>query len=190
MLWCTYAIVGNLAKYFNKMAGFTFTPTDGDGCFHLRKESFLHDGLEFTIVDYKVGTWSNNGQVVNKNNGNSIRLVTSVSDADDDLLNINFFIGKNVVLYSDTGRAQIHYYFKEHKELLKFLEEKIGRRSDDPNTLVGSAKEVAEKVVKDFFGDKKLVVKELQDVFFKTIKDGVERLDKPFSPVYEVSFKE
>lgn len=178
------------AKYFNTMAGFTFTATSGDGCFHLQKQSFLHDGLEFTIVDYKVGIWTNNGQTVNKNNGNSIRLVTSVSNADDDLMNINFFIGKNVVLYSDTGRAQVHYYFKEHKDLLNFLETQIGRRSDDPNTLVGSAKDVAEKVVKEFFGNKTLVVKELKDVFFKTVKDGVEKLDKPYSPVFEISFKD
>lgn len=170
------------------MAGFTFNVTSGDGRFHIgRKQSILSDGLEFTLTESVVGIWKDGDKVLNKDNGNSIRFKTSISDDIDDSININVFLGRRKVVYDENGRAKVLYMFEDHDKLVKFLEDKIGRDSSDSNCLNGTAKEVAEKVLKDFFGNKKLVATE-QHVFFKTVKDGVEKLEAPFDPVFTIRF--
>jgi hypothetical protein len=173
------------------MAGFTFDVTSGDGRFHIgRKQSILSDGLEFTLTECVTGIWRDGAKVLNKDNGNSIRFKTSISDDVDDSININVFIGRRKVVYDENGRARVLYMFKDHDKFVKFLEEKIGRDSNNPNCLLGSAKEIGEKVLKEFFDTKKLVAKEEKNVFFKTIKDGVEKLEAPFDSIYTISFAE
>lgn len=193
MSWCAYAIVG-LSKHFNKMAGFTFTPTSGDGCFHIgRKQSVFTDGLEFTIKAAHTGIWKDaTGQIINKDKGrcNSIRFETSVSSDPDDQLNINLFLGRRKVVYDKDGHASVLWSCEFHDELRQFLETKIGRDPQSPQDLKGTAKEVADRVLNEFFGTRKIIVEEKKDIYFKTIKDGVEKLEAPFDPVIVFKFKE
>lgn len=191
--YCTYAIVG-LSKHFNNMAGFTFTPTSGDGCFHIgRKQSVFTDGLEFTIKAAHTGIWKDaTGQIINKDKGrcNSIRFETSVSSDPDDHLNINLFLGRRKVVYDKDGHASILWSCEFHDELRNFLETKIGRDPQSPQDLKGTAKEVADRVLNEFFNGKIIVVEVKKDIFFKTVKDGVEKLEVPFDPVIVFKFKE
>lgn len=192
MLWCAYANVG-LSKHFNKMAGYQFTPTSGDGCFHIgRKQSIYTDGLEFTIVKAHTGIWTDTstGKVLNKDNGNSIRYESSISSDPDDFLNINVFLGRKKVVYDKDGHADILWSCEFHEELRQFLETKIGRDPQNPQNLKGSAKEVADRVLNEFFGNRKLVAEEKKGVYFKTVKDGVEKLEAPYDPVIVLKFKE
>ena len=191
MSWCAYAIVGP-AKHFNHMAGFQFTLTSGDGCFHIgRKQSIYTDGLEFTVVKGHTGIWKDaTGKVLNKDNGNSIRFETSVSSEADDYLNINVFLGRRKVVYDKDGHASILWSCEFHDELRKFLETKIGRDPQNPNNLKGTAKEVADRVLNEFFNGKTIVVEVQKDIFFKTVKDGVEKLEAPYDDVIVFKFKE
>lgn len=191
MLRCAYANVG-LSKHFNNMAGFNFTPTSGDGCFHIgRKQSIYTDGLEFTVVKAHTGIWQDaSGKVLNKDNGNSIRYESSISSDPDDFLNINVFLGRKKVVYDKDGHASILWSCEFHDELRNFLETKIGRDPQNPQNLKGTAKEVADRVLSEFFGTRKIIVEEKKDIYFKTIKDGVEKLEAPFDPVIVFKFKE
>ena len=170
------------------MAGFKFDPTSGDGCFHIRRQSIFSDGLEFTVTNFSVGVWKDGDKVLNKDNGNSIRLITSLSDNIDDSLNINMFLNYRKVVYDENGRAKLLYSFENHDELLKFLEEKIGRQESDSTCLKGTAKEIAKKVVEEFFKDKTIVCQRV-NCFFKTVKDGVEKLEAPYDDVFVLKFK-
>ena len=192
MPWCAYANVG-LSKHFNTMAGYQFTPTSGDGCFHIgRKQSIYTDGLKFTIVKAHTGIWTDTstGKVLNKDNGNSIRYESSISSDPDDFLNINVFLGRKKVVYDKDGHADILWSCEFHEELRNFLETKIGRDPSNPQNLKGTAKEVADKVLNDFFGTRQLMAEEKKGVYFKTIKDGVEKLEAPFDPVIVLKFVE
>lgn len=174
------------------MAGFTFSPTSGDGCFHIgRKQSIYTDGLEFTVVKAHTGIWKDaTGKVLNKDNGNSIRYETSVSSEADDYLNINVFLGRRKVVYDKDGHASILWSCEFHDELRNFLETKIGRDPQNPQNLKGSAKEVADRVLNEFFNGKTIVVEVKKDIFFKTVKDGVEKLEVPYDDVIVFKFKE
>jgi hypothetical protein len=93
------------------------------------------------------------------------------------------------VVYDKDGHADILYSCEFREELLKFLVEKIGTEEDNPRVLKLSAKEVGDKVVNEFFKDRKIVFKEKKGVFFKTIKDGVEKLEAPFEPILVIGWK-
>jgi hypothetical protein len=187
-----YAIVGEfLQKYFN-MAGFNFTATSGDGCFHIgRKPSVLVNGAEFTLTECVTGIWRNEtGGLVNKEGSNSIRFKTSLSDDIDDAININRLLSRTKVVYNQHGEATLHHEFKQYAELRHFLESTIGRDETDSTKLKGTAKEVGNRVLSEFFNGKKLRVTELANVFFKDSKNGVERLVAPIDPVIEISIVE
>ena len=175
------------------MAGYQFTPTSGDGCFHIgRKQSIYTDGLKFTLVKAHTGIWTDTstGKVLNKDNGNSIRYESSISSDPDDFLNINVFLGRKKVIYDKDGHADILWSCEFHEELRQFLETKIGRDPQNPQNLKGSAKEVADRVLNEFFGTRQLIAEEKKGVYFKTIKDGVEKLEAPFDPVIVLKFAE
>lgn len=172
------------------MAGFTFTPGNGDGKFHIRRQSFLTDGVEFSIVSAEVGTWSDeNGKTLNKDGGNSIRFRTSLSDAKDDTLNINLFISRRRVVYDKHGDAKLVPMCEFASDFVRFIETEIGREESDPSTLKGTAKQVADTCVEKFFKGKTLVAKELKDIFFKSIENGVEHLNAPIDPVIVIGLK-
>lgn len=174
------------------MAGFTFTPTSGDGCFRIgRKQSIYLDGLEFTVKAAHTGIWkdSSTGKVINKDNGNSIRFESSISSDPDDYLNINLFLGRKKVVYDKDGHASILWSCEFHDELRQFLETKIGRDLSNPQNLKGTAKEVADRVLNEFFNGKTIVVEVQKDIFFKTVKDGVEKLEVPYDDVIVFKFK-
>lgn len=187
--WCAYAIVGP-AKHFKIMAGFNFVTTNGDGRFRIGRQSIFRDGLTFTVSSVTVGVYQDDsGKVLNNNNGNSIRFVTSISDKPEDAININRFLNKRRVVYDKDGHASILYDCAFHDELLNFLETKIGRDSEDPTSLNGTAKAVADRVFNEFFKDKTIVCKKLTDIYFKTIKDGVEKLEPPYDDVIVFEWK-
>lgn len=174
------------------MAGYKFTPTSGDGCFHIgKKQSIYVDGLVFTVKGVHTGIWKDDaGKVLNKDNGNSIRFETSVSADPDDYLNINVFIGRRKVVYDKDGHADTLWSCEFHEELRQFLETKIGRDPQNPQNLKGTAKEVADRVLNEFFNGKQIVVEVQKDIFFKTIKDGVEKLEAPYDDVIVFKWKE
>lgn len=173
------------------MAGFTFTATSGDGRFHIgRKPSILINGVEFTLTKCLTGVWQDGDKVLNKDGSNSIRFATSLSNDPDDSINLNKFLNRRKVVYNASGRAQILYDCEFHEELARFIEDKIGRDSNDPTCLIGTAKQVGERILNEFFAGKTLVAKEVPDVFFKTIKDGVEKLEAPFDPIIVIGWKE
>lgn len=173
------------------MAGFNFTPTNGDGVFRIgRKSSIYTDGLEFTVKVAHTGIWKDDtGKVLNKDNGNSIRFETSVSPEPDDYLNINVFLGRRKVIYDKDGHADILWSCEFHDELRNFLETKIGRDPSNPQNLKGTAKEVADRVLNEFFNGKTIVVEVKKDIFFKTVKDGVEKLEAPYDDVIVFKWK-
>lgn len=167
------------------MAQFTFSQTAGDGGFKFREQSIFRDGLSFTITGAKTGVWQDEtGNVVNKDGSNSIRLTTSLGEE----INLNRFLNKKRVVYSDTGRASILYDAEFRSELLAFLETKIGRNSTNSAFLNGTAKSVADRLVAEFFAGKTIVCKKAENVFFKTVKDGVERLEAPYDDIVTFAF--
>lgn len=172
------------------MAGFNFNENDGSGFFKApRQSSIFRGGVEFTITKAVTGVWTDaNGDLINKDGANSIRFETSLSTNPDDLLNVNRLLGKRRVVYNDSGRARQLYDCEFHEELVKFLEEKIGR-ADDKRFYKGTAKEIAGRLVNEFFKNKTIVVEEVVDVYFKTIKDGVEKLELPYEPLVVFKFK-
>lgn len=173
------------------MAGFTFTTTSGDGRFRIgRKPSVLVNGAEFTLTQVVTGIWQEGEKILNKDGSNSIRFATSLSSDLEDAINLNKFLTRRRVVYNSSGRAQILYDCEFHNELMKFIEDKIGRDSADSTCLVGTAKEVGEKILKEFFASKTLVCEEVTDVFFKTVRDGVEKLEAPLDPVIVIKFKD
>ena len=172
------------------MASFSFSMNDGSGFFKApRQSSIFRGGVEFTITKAVTGVWTDaNGKVINKDGANSIRFETSLSSNQDDLLNINRLIGKRRVVYSDAGRARQLFDCEFHEELVKFLEQKIGR-ADDSRFYKGTAKEIGDRLVAEFFKGKTVMVEEVPDVYFKTIKDGVEKLELPYEPLVVFKFK-
>jgi len=171
------------------MAGFNFTTTSGDGKFRIgQKPSVFINGAEFTLTECVTGVWKDeNGNIINKDDSNSIRFKTSLSGDIDDALNINKLLNRRRIVYDADGHANILYDFEGHADLMKFIEKEIGRDEKNSALLKGSAKSVGEKVL-DFYKGKTFVVKEVE-CFFKTIKDGVEKLELPISPVCVISIK-
>lgn len=174
------------------MAGFNFNVNNGDGRFKApRQSSIFTDGVEFTIVKTITGVWTNDsGTVINKDDSNSIRFETSLSSNQDDLLNINRLVGKKTVVYDQNGRASILYAADFHEKLRNFLEEKVGRDESDKRFYKGTAKQIGDRVVSEFFAGKTIVCREVPNIFFKTVKDGVEKLEAPYDAVIVFSFKE
>jgi len=173
------------------MASYNFNPGDGSGIFRIGpKPSIFTDGAEFQIRKAVCGVWTDgDGKVINKDGGNSIRFETTLSAELDDLLNINKLLGRTTVVYNDHGTASLLHICEFDKELRKFLEEKIGRSDTDSRALKGSAKEIGDKVVAEFFAGKTIVCRQETNVFFKTVKDGVEKLEAPISPVITFHWK-
>lgn len=173
------------------MAGFNFTPTNGDGVFRIgRKPSIYTDGLEFTVKVAHTGIWKDDaGKDLNKENSNSIRFETSVSSDSDDFLNINVFLNRRNVVYDKNERASILWACEFHNELRQFLETKIGRDPENPRCLKGTAKEVATKVLNEFFNNRTIVAEAQKDIFFKTTKDGVSKLEPPYDDVIVFKWK-
>lgn len=171
------------------MAGFTFEPKNGDGRFHIGRVNIFHDRMEASIVKAVTGVWKEGDRTINKEGSESIRFITSVSNNLEDAININHLLNKRRVVYDKDGHADILYSCEFREELLKFLVEKIGTEDDNPRVLKLSAKEVGDKVVNEFFKDRKIVFKEKKGVFFKTIKDGVEKLEAPFEPILVIGWK-
>ena len=171
------------------MAGFTFTATNGDGRFHIGRVNIFHDGMEASIVKAVTGIWKEGDKVLNREGSESIRFLTSVSNNLEDAININHLLNKRRVVYDKDGHASILYSCEFHDELIKFLVDEIGTEENNPQALKLSAKEVGEKVVNEFFKDKKIVFKEKKEVFFKTIKDGVEKLEAPYEPILTICWK-
>lgn len=175
------------------MGTFNFTPTSGDGCFHIgKKPSLFKDGIEFKLNSVVTGAWTDaNGTPVYKDkDANSIRFKSSLSEELDDAININKFISYRKVVYDSNGHAKILYDFENHSELLDFLEKKIGRDPNDVTKLIGTAKEIGQKVLSEFFGNKTIVAKKQSDLFFKTVKDGVEKLEAPYDDIIVLAFKD
>lgn len=167
------------------MAGFTFTKTAGDGGFKFREQSIFRDGMTFTITGSETGTWlKEDGSSANTDGSNSIRLLTSIGEP----IGLGRLLNKKNVVYNESGRASILYAAGFHDELVNFLENTIGRSSTDSRFLNGSAKEIADRIVGEFFKDKTIVCRKA-DVFFKTIKDGVEKLEPPYSDIIVFEFK-
>lgn len=171
------------------MAGFTFEPKNGDGRFHIGRVNIFHDGMEASIVKAVTGVWKEGDRIINRDGSESIRFITSVSNNLEDAININHLLNKRRVVYDKNGHADILYSCEFREELLKFLVEKIGTEEDNPRVLKLSAKEVGDKVVNEFFKDRKIVFKEKKGVFFKSIKDGVEKLEAPFEPILIIGWK-
>ena len=171
------------------MAGFNFEPTSGDGKFRIgQKPSVFINGAEFTLTECVTGVWKDeNGNIINKDDSNSIRFKTSLSGDIDDALNINKLLNRRRIVYDADGHASVLYDFEGHAELTNFIEKTIGRDKDNAVLLNGTAKSVGEAVL-DFYKGKTFVVKEVE-CFFKTIKDGVEKLELPISPVCVISIK-
>lgn len=171
------------------MAGFNFEPTTGEGKFRIgRKPSVFINGAEFTLTEVITGVWKDEtGTIINKDDSNSIRFKTSLSQDIDDSLNIKKLLDGRRIVYDADGHASILYDFEGHADLLNFIEKEIGRDKDNAVLLNGTAKSVGEKIL-DFYKGKTFVVKEVE-VFFKTIKDGVEKLELPISPVCVISIK-
>lgn len=174
------------------MANFNFTFSEGqDGKFKIgRKPSVLINGAEFKLTQCVTGVWKGaDGAIVNKDGAVSVRFLTSLSDKLDDAINLNKLLGRRRIVYNDSGRASVLYDFEQHELLEKFLLNTIGRDADDSRFLKGTAKEIGEKIL-DFFKDKTFVVEEVPDIFFKEMKDGVEKLVLPFEPVLIIKIKE
>lgn len=173
------------------MAGFTFTENNGSGRFKMSgRPSIFTDGVEFTLTEVVTGTWTNEkGELVNKDDSNSIRFKTSLSDKLDDAININKLITKRKIVWDEKGHAKILYDFEQHEELSNFLE-KFGRDPKDSRMLIGSAKEIGEKVLNEFFGGKTLIAKQVNDVFFKTIVDKKEKFEIPYDPIIILAIKQ
>lgn len=169
------------------MAGFNFEPTTGDGKFRIgRKPSIFVNGAEFTLTAVVTGIWRNDaGDPINKDDANSIRFKTSLSDDIDDTLNINKLLNRRRIVYDADGHASILFDFEGHNDLMNFLEKEIGRDEKNAVLLNGTAKSVGERVL-DFYKDTVFVVKEVE-CFFKSIKDGVEKLELPITPVCVIS---
>lgn len=165
------------------MAG--FIQTSGDGKVKFRETPIFRDGMTFTITSAVTGIWQNDqGGTINKDGSNSIQFQTSVNEP----INLNRFLNRKRVVYSDKGRASILYDCEFHDELKTFIETKIGRQAGDTRFLNGTAKQVADKLL-EFFKDRTIECVEHKDVFFKEVKDGVERLEAPYSPVLTFRFK-
>lgn len=163
------------------MASFNFVTTKGDGSVPIKKKSIFRDGLTFTIKSVVVGVWQDEkGLVMNRGDRNSIRFITSLSDKPEDAIDINRFLNKRRVAYDRDGHAFILYDCAFHEELLNFLETKIGRDPEDSSSLNGNAKSVADRVLNEFFAGKTILCKKLSDVYFKTIKKGMEKLEAPY----------
>lgn len=171
------------------MAGFNFTTTSGDGKFRIGlRPSVLVNGAEFTLTECVTGIWKDdNGNIINKDDSCSIRFKTSLSDSIEDAVNINKFLNRRRVVYDENGRAKILYDFEGHADLMKFIESSIGRDEKNSALLNGSAKSVGEAVL-NYFKGKTFVVEEVE-CFFKTVKDGVEKLEIPISPVTIIKIK-
>lgn len=170
------------------MAGFTFTQNDGSGRFRIgRKPSVFIAESTFTLTKCITGTWSGDQGLINKDGTNTIRFLTSLSEDIDDAVNINKLTNRRRIVYDQNGRATVLYDFEQHAEFVAFLES-LGRDETDSRFLKGTAKQIGDAVLKYFEG-KVFVVKE-HDVFFKEIKDGVEKLVLPISPVLTLSLKD
>ena len=175
------------------MASYSFTETKGEGRFKApRQESLFRDGVRFTITKAICGTWSNaKGELINKDGSNSIRFITSLSaNIEKDALNINTLIGKRYLTYNSAGRALPPLYKAEfHQELSKFLEDNVGRDENDSRFYKSTAKEIGDLLVSKFFAGKTIICKRVEDIYFKIVKDGEEKLEYPYEDIVAFSFE-
>ena len=140
-----------------------------------RTPSVLIGGVEFQINGYELGRYSGTTQDANSQ---SILLKTSVGES----VNVNRFINSDRVFLDEEGKAFRAQLCNFAPQLLEVLNA-IGRRADDDSYLIGSAEDVAKKVVA-FFAGKTIVCEDVNGVFLRD-KNG-----KLYSPrVVKFAFK-
>lgn len=129
--------------------------------------SVLTGGVEFQINGYELGRYSGTTQ---DSNSQSILLKTSVNES----VNLNRFLNSDRVFLDEDGKAFRAQLCSFAPQLLEVLNA-IGRRADDDSYLVGSAEDVAKKVVA-FFAGKTIVCEDVNGVFLR------DRNGKLYSP--------
>lgn len=159
---------------------FVEAPADSNKGFRIgRPESLFRNNVTFTVTGYKFGNYTVNGaQTTYSATSQAILLTTSLGED----LPLNRLLKGRKVIYHEDGSAHIVEIAIFKADLMAHML-KLGRRSDNPEMLVGSVEDAAKQALQ-FFTGKTIVCKE--ETYFA--KDDSGRL-VPGAPTVQFSFQ-